>query len=237
MTLLLVLKKVSNGFFGSYGFGSPSATASSSYYDSHVCDVTWLQTHGGFKFYQAHLGFKPLTANKISQVHMTIEEEDNTLIHFSIIQFMKVSSLSTWRKMRVLLSHKSPFSTKILQIQDVILPSCGGVLEIISLRILRVNQKQRFCDTLLSSTSSSLSASIHGRIFDSLRMEINSRKIFDSWSLYAEQKMNAILLTEDIRVAFREHAGDDGVVRKEEVAIVVKGLREVKKDDGSSTKN
>ncbi|XP_019100747.1 PREDICTED: UDP-glycosyltransferase 72B1-like [Camelina sativa] len=49
-----------------------------------------------------------------------------------------------------------------------------------------------------------------------------------AWPLYAEQKMNAMLLTEDIRVAFRAHAGHNGVVRKEEVARVVKGLMEGK---------
>ncbi|XP_010456210.1 PREDICTED: UDP-glycosyltransferase 72B1-like [Camelina sativa] len=77
-----------------------------------------------------------------------------------------------------------------------------------------------------------------------------------AWPLYAEQKMNAVLLTEDIRAALRARAGEDGVVRREEVARVVKGLMEgeegkgvrnkmkelkegasrVLKDDGSSTK-
>ncbi|KAL1198108.1 UDP-glycosyltransferase 72B1 [Cardamine amara subsp. amara] len=77
-----------------------------------------------------------------------------------------------------------------------------------------------------------------------------------AWPLYAEQKMNAVLLTEDIRVALRPRVGDDKVVRREEVARVVKGLMEgeegkgvrnrmkemkegacrVLKDDGSSTK-
>ncbi|KAL1223871.1 UDP-glycosyltransferase 72B1 [Cardamine amara subsp. amara] len=45
-----------------------------------------------------------------------------------------------------------------------------------------------------------------------------------AWPLYAEQKMNAILLADDIHVAFRARAGDDGVVRKEEVVKVVRGL-------------
>uniref|UniRef100_A0A1J3E2S8 Glycosyltransferase n=1 Tax=Noccaea caerulescens TaxID=107243 RepID=A0A1J3E2S8_NOCCA len=77
-----------------------------------------------------------------------------------------------------------------------------------------------------------------------------------AWPLYAEQKMNAVLLTEDIHVALRARAGDDGIVRREEVARVVKGLMEgeegkgvrnrmkemkegacrVLKDDGSSRK-
>ncbi|KAJ4876691.1 UDP-glycosyltransferase 72B1 [Raphanus sativus] len=77
-----------------------------------------------------------------------------------------------------------------------------------------------------------------------------------AWPLYAEQKMNAVSLSEDIRVALRAHAGEDGVVKREEVVRVVKGLMEgeegkcvrnkmkemkegasrVLSDDGSSTK-
>ncbi|KFK30683.1 hypothetical protein AALP_AA6G014400 [Arabis alpina] len=77
-----------------------------------------------------------------------------------------------------------------------------------------------------------------------------------AWPLFAEQKMNAILLTEDIHVALRVRSGDDGLVRREEVTRVVKGLMEgeegkgvrnkmkemkegaskVLKDDGTSTK-
>ncbi|ESQ37758.1 hypothetical protein EUTSA_v10028623mg [Eutrema salsugineum] len=77
-----------------------------------------------------------------------------------------------------------------------------------------------------------------------------------AWPLYAEQKMNAVLLTEDIHVALKVRAREDGIVGKEEVARVVKGLmegeegkgvrnkmKEMKegasralKDDGSSTK-
>ncbi|CAN8308842.1 unnamed protein product [Cochlearia groenlandica] len=77
-----------------------------------------------------------------------------------------------------------------------------------------------------------------------------------AWPLYAEQHMNAVLLTEGIHVAIRARAREDGIVTKEEVARVVKGLMEgeegkdvrnkmkemkkgaskVLKDDGSSTK-
>ncbi|CAH2069267.1 unnamed protein product [Thlaspi arvense] len=77
-----------------------------------------------------------------------------------------------------------------------------------------------------------------------------------AWPLYAEQRMNAVLLVEDVHVALRARAGDDGVVRREEVTRVVKGLmegeegkgvrnkmkemkegaRKVLSDDGSSTK-
>ncbi|CAA7040243.1 unnamed protein product [Microthlaspi erraticum] len=53
-----------------------------------------------------------------------------------------------------------------------------------------------------------------------------------AWPLYAEQKMNAVLLAEDIHVALRARAGDDGVVRREEVARVVNGLMEGEKGKG-----
>ncbi|CAH8389993.1 unnamed protein product [Eruca vesicaria subsp. sativa] len=65
-----------------------------------------------------------------------------------------------------------------------------------------------------------------------------------AWPLYAEQKMNAILLTEDIHVALRAHAGVDGLVMKEEVARVVKGLMEgeevkgmIEGDEGKRVRN
>ena len=53
-----------------------------------------------------------------------------------------------------------------------------------------------------------------------------------AWPLYAEQKMNAILLTEDIHVALRARAGVDGLVMREEVARVVKGLMEGEEGKG-----
>ncbi|OWM68669.1 hydroquinone glucosyltransferase [Punica granatum] len=46
------------------------------------------------------------------------------------------------------------------------------------------------------------------------------------WPLYAEQKMNAVLLTEGVRVALRPKLDEDGIVDREEVASVVKGLME-----------
>nr|GMD09754.1 hydroquinone glucosyltransferase-like [Ipomoea batatas] len=46
-----------------------------------------------------------------------------------------------------------------------------------------------------------------------------------AWPLYAEQKMNALLLTEDLKVALRPKASDEnGLVGREEIARVVKGL-------------
>ncbi|CAH8389990.1 unnamed protein product [Eruca vesicaria subsp. sativa] len=57
-----------------------------------------------------------------------------------------------------------------------------------------------------------------------------------AWPLYAEQRMNAVLLAEDIRVALRVHAGEDGMVRREEVARVVKGLMEGEEGKGARNK-
>ncbi|KAF8032480.1 hypothetical protein BT93_D1404 [Corymbia citriodora subsp. variegata] len=47
------------------------------------------------------------------------------------------------------------------------------------------------------------------------------------WPLYAEQKMNAIMLTQDVKVALRPRAdAATGLVGRDEVARVVKGLME-----------
>ncbi|KAL0379418.1 UNVERIFIED_CONTAM: Hydroquinone glucosyltransferase [Sesamum angustifolium] len=47
-----------------------------------------------------------------------------------------------------------------------------------------------------------------------------------AWPLYAEQRMNAVMLHEDVRVALRPKAGDNGFVGQDEIAKVVKGLLE-----------
>ncbi|KAL1220725.1 UDP-glycosyltransferase 72B3 [Cardamine amara subsp. amara] len=47
-----------------------------------------------------------------------------------------------------------------------------------------------------------------------------------AWPLYAEQKMNALLLVEDVGAALRPRLGEDGIVQREEVVRVVKGLME-----------
>ena len=45
-----------------------------------------------------------------------------------------------------------------------------------------------------------------------------------AWPLFAEQRMNAVLLAEDLKVAIRPKANDKGLVDREEIAKVVKGL-------------
>ncbi|XP_050892292.1 hydroquinone glucosyltransferase [Lathyrus oleraceus] len=77
-----------------------------------------------------------------------------------------------------------------------------------------------------------------------------------AWPLFAEQKMNAVLLCEQVKVAMRLKFSEDGLVERDEIAKVVKGLmldgtqngireriQELKdaaldalKEDGSSTK-
>ncbi|XP_022147323.1 hydroquinone glucosyltransferase-like [Momordica charantia] len=48
-----------------------------------------------------------------------------------------------------------------------------------------------------------------------------------AWPLYAEQRMNAVMLTEEIKVAMRAEAkGENGIVEKEEICRVVKSLME-----------
>ncbi|XP_050282362.1 hydroquinone glucosyltransferase-like [Quercus robur] len=45
-----------------------------------------------------------------------------------------------------------------------------------------------------------------------------------AWPLYAEQKMNAVLLAEDVKVALRPKTNKNGLIDREEIAKVVKGL-------------
>nr|BCB01552.1 UDP-glucose glucosyltransferase [Rheum palmatum] len=45
-----------------------------------------------------------------------------------------------------------------------------------------------------------------------------------TWPLYAEQKMNAVMLTEDLRVGLRPTVNKDGIVRGDEIASVVREL-------------
>ncbi|GJY41310.1 hydroquinone glucosyltransferase-like protein [Tanacetum coccineum] len=46
------------------------------------------------------------------------------------------------------------------------------------------------------------------------------------WPLYAEQKMNALMLTEGLKVALRVKSNENGIVDRLEIAWVVKGLLE-----------
>ncbi|KAF8380090.1 hypothetical protein HHK36_027560 [Tetracentron sinense] len=50
-----------------------------------------------------------------------------------------------------------------------------------------------------------------------------------AWPLYAEQKMTAVMLTEELKVALRPNASENGLVGQEEIAKVVKGLMEEEK--------
>ncbi|KAF5952857.1 hypothetical protein HYC85_010801 [Camellia sinensis] len=47
-----------------------------------------------------------------------------------------------------------------------------------------------------------------------------------TWPLYAEQKMNAVMLTEGLNLALRPKSDETGLVRREEIANVVKSLME-----------
>ncbi|XP_077251197.1 hydroquinone glucosyltransferase-like [Tasmannia lanceolata] len=52
------------------------------------------------------------------------------------------------------------------------------------------------------------------------------------WPLYAEQKMNAVILVEDLKVALRPKANENGLVGRLEIARVVKGLMEGEEGKG-----
>ncbi|KAG8391924.1 hypothetical protein BUALT_Bualt01G0237500 [Buddleja alternifolia] len=53
-----------------------------------------------------------------------------------------------------------------------------------------------------------------------------------AWPLYAEQRMNAVMLHEDVRVAMRPKVGENGLVGRVEIANVVKGLMEGEEGKG-----
>ncbi|KAF6162173.1 hypothetical protein GIB67_008302 [Kingdonia uniflora] len=44
------------------------------------------------------------------------------------------------------------------------------------------------------------------------------------WPLFAEQKMNAVLLVDDMKIALRPKVDENGLVGREEIAIIIKGL-------------
>lgn len=47
-----------------------------------------------------------------------------------------------------------------------------------------------------------------------------------AWPLYAEQKTNAVMLTEDVKLALRPKASENGLIEREEIGRVVKSLME-----------
>ncbi|XVF10441.1 hypothetical protein REPUB_Repub07fG0183300 [Reevesia pubescens] len=56
-----------------------------------------------------------------------------------------------------------------------------------------------------------------------------------AWPLYAEQRMNAVLLADDLKVALRVKENKNGVVGREDVANFVKGL--IKGEEGKLLRN
>ncbi|XP_065860242.1 hydroquinone glucosyltransferase [Euphorbia lathyris] len=57
-----------------------------------------------------------------------------------------------------------------------------------------------------------------------------------AWPLYAEQKMNAVMLTDDIKIALRpKREGEKGIIGREEIANVVRTLMEG--EDGKRVRN
>ncbi|GMN56364.1 hypothetical protein TIFTF001_025475 [Ficus carica] len=53
-----------------------------------------------------------------------------------------------------------------------------------------------------------------------------------AWPLFAEQKMNAVLLVESLEVALRPKADEDGLIQREEIAKVVKALMDDSNEEG-----
>ncbi|KAG6666779.1 hypothetical protein I3843_01G051900 [Carya illinoinensis] len=57
-----------------------------------------------------------------------------------------------------------------------------------------------------------------------------------AWPLYAEQKMNAIMLTKDIKVALRPKHNENGIVVREEIARIAKALMKGEEGKGVRTR-
>ncbi|XP_057437230.1 hydroquinone glucosyltransferase-like [Lotus japonicus] len=53
-----------------------------------------------------------------------------------------------------------------------------------------------------------------------------------TWPLFAEQRMNAVLLTDGVKVALRPKFDENGIVKREEIAVVVKGLMQGEEGNG-----
>ncbi|PON70230.1 UDP-glucuronosyl/UDP-glucosyltransferase [Trema orientale] len=58
-----------------------------------------------------------------------------------------------------------------------------------------------------------------------------------AWPLFAEQKLNAVLLEEGLKVALRPKAEENGVVRREEIAKVVKVLMDKGSEEGKKVRD
>lgn len=56
-----------------------------------------------------------------------------------------------------------------------------------------------------------------------------------AWPLYAEQKMNALMLSEDAKVALRPKPNENGLICRDEIAKVVKCL--MGSEEGKSVRN
>ncbi|KDP28511.1 hypothetical protein JCGZ_14282 [Jatropha curcas] len=56
-----------------------------------------------------------------------------------------------------------------------------------------------------------------------------------AWPLYAEQKMNAVMLTEDIKVALRPKPSENGLIVREEIANTIRSLMEG--EEGKKVRN
>ncbi|KAK4418538.1 Hydroquinone glucosyltransferase [Sesamum alatum] len=67
---------------------------------------------------------------------------------------------------------------------------------------------------------------------DTLWVELDSKRVLVNgvpmiaWPLYAEQRMNAVMLHEDVRVALRPNFGENGLVGRDEIANTIKSLVE-----------
>ncbi|KAB1225259.1 Hydroquinone glucosyltransferase [Morella rubra] len=96
-------------------------------------------------------------------------------------------------------------------------------------RVRGKNRRARTSGALLGTAARILSHSSTGGFlthcgWNSTLESIASGIPLIAWPLFAEQRMNAVVLTEDLKVALRPKANEEGLIEREEIARVIKDL-------------
>ncbi|KAK5810755.1 hypothetical protein PVK06_026072 [Gossypium arboreum] len=94
----------------------------------------------------------------------------------------------------------------------------------------------------MGTTGSSVEPWVHWWVLDPLWVESVLESVWlmgyiplIAWPLYAEQKMNALMLSEDAKVALRPKPNKNGLICRDEIAKIVKCL--MGSEEGKSVRN
>ncbi|MED6119074.1 hypothetical protein PIB30_008587 [Stylosanthes scabra] len=93
-------------------------------------------------------------------------------------------------------------------------------------RFCRKDSRKKHVGHVMGTTSGDSPAPFNGGVFDTLRLEFCVGKRGEvpmiAWPMYAEQRMNAMMVEEEIGVGVKVAVGEGGLVGREEVERVVK---------------